>query len=44
MTVENTDPKVPFLVAHPEALLMKVWYPTEVATRDWHVKQDIVAG
>jgi nicotinamide phosphoribosyltransferase len=41
MTVENTDPKVPFLVAHPEALLMKVWYPTEVATRDWHLKHRI---
>jgi nicotinamide phosphoribosyltransferase len=40
MTVETTDPLCPWLDL--ETLLMKVWYPTTVATRSWHLKQAMV--
>lgn len=33
MTVENTDPHLPWLTNYVESLLMKVWYPCTVATR-----------
>lgn len=32
MTLENTDPKVPWLTNFLETLLVQVWYPTTVAT------------
>lgn len=32
-TVENTDPRFPWLVTFVETLLLKVWYPTTIATR-----------
>jgi nicotinamide phosphoribosyltransferase len=32
MTVENTDPRVPWLTNYVETLLTQVWYPTTVAT------------
>lgn len=32
MTVENTDPQLPWLTNAIESLLMHVWYPTTVAT------------
>lgn len=32
MTIENTDPKVPWLTNYLETLLLQVWYPTTVAT------------
>lgn len=38
-TVENTDERVPFLTNFIETLLMKVWYPTTVATLSWQIKQ-----
>lgn len=41
MTVENTDPEVPWLTNYVETLLTHVWYPSTVATVSWHVKQDI---
>lgn len=38
----NSDPKVPWLTNYAEtALLRGVWYPTTIATSDWHVKQVI---
>jgi nicotinamide phosphoribosyltransferase len=41
VTVENTDDRVPFLTNFIETLLMKVWYPTTVATLSWQIKQRI---
>lgn len=32
MTVENTDPEVPWLTNYLETILAQVWYPTTVAT------------
>ncbi len=33
MTVENTDPEVPWLTNYLETLLSEVWYPTTVCTQ-----------
>lgn len=41
MTVESTDPEVPWLVSAVETLLMRVWYPCTVATRSWHLRKVI---
>jgi nicotinamide phosphoribosyltransferase len=41
MTVESTDSKVFWLVSWLETLLLRVWYPTTVATQSWHLKQHI---
>lgn len=41
-TIENTDPKVPWLTTWVEtAALRAIWYPTTVGTISWHVKQVI---
>lgn len=37
-SIENTDPKVPFITNFVETLLMKVWYPTTVATLSKKIK------
>lgn len=39
MTVENTDPKVPWLTNYIETLLMQVWYPTTVCTISWRIRE-----
>ncbi|MGB8701730.1 MAG: nicotinate phosphoribosyltransferase [Thermosynechococcaceae cyanobacterium] len=41
MTVESTDPQVFWLVSWLETLLLRVWYPTTVATQSWYLKQRI---
>ncbi len=41
MTIENTDERFPWLTNWMETLLMKVWYPTTVATKSYYVKQII---
>ena len=42
-TIENTDPKVPWLTTWLEtALLRAIWYPTTVATQSWHIRQLIL--
>jgi len=38
MTIESTDPKVFWLVSWLETMLLRVWYPTTVATQSWHLK------
>ena len=38
-TIESTDDKVYWVVGFLETLLMKVWYPTTVATKSYYVKQ-----
>ncbi len=39
MTIESTDPELFWLVGWAETMLMKVWYPTTVATLGYNVKQ-----
>jgi nicotinamide phosphoribosyltransferase len=39
VTVENTDPNVPFLTNFVETLLVQTWYPSTVATLSRHIKQ-----
>jgi len=39
VTIESTDEKVFWVVGFLETLLMKVWYPTTVATKSYYVKK-----
>lgn len=41
MTVVNTDPDFHWLPSYVETALLRVWYPTTVATISWHVRQTI---
>jgi nicotinamide phosphoribosyltransferase len=41
MTVESTCPDCYWVPSYVETLLLRVWYPTTVATISWHVKQTI---
>lgn len=41
MTVESTDAQTYWLPSWMETQLMRVWYPTTVATISWHTKQTI---
>lgn len=43
MTIENTDPEVAWLTNYIETLLLKVWYPTTVATLSREIKKMIAA-
>jgi nicotinamide phosphoribosyltransferase len=43
MTIESTDPAVPWIVGWMETLLMKVWYPTTVATQSYAI-HEIIKG
>ncbi|HWK73420.1 MAG TPA: nicotinate phosphoribosyltransferase [Povalibacter sp.] len=38
-TVESTDPQCFWIASYIETLLLRVWYPTTVATISWHIKQ-----
>ncbi len=38
MTIENTDPKVPWLTNYLETLLSEIWYPTTVCTQSRAMK------
>lgn len=40
-TVESMDPELPWLVSWVEGLLLKVWYPTTVATLDFFTKLEM---
>jgi len=42
MTIENTDPAVPWLTNYLETLLSQVWYPTTVATQSRAMKENIL--
>jgi nicotinamide phosphoribosyltransferase len=42
MTIENTDPEFPWLTNYLESLLLKVWYPTTVATLSREIKRHIL--
>ena len=39
VTVESTDAKCFWIASYLETLLMRVWYPTTVATISWHIKK-----
>jgi nicotinamide phosphoribosyltransferase len=39
MTIENTDPNVPWLTNYLETLLVQTWYPTTVATQSYYMKR-----
>jgi nicotinamide phosphoribosyltransferase len=38
-TIESTDPRCFWIVSYLETLLLRVWYPTTVATISWHIKK-----
>lgn len=42
MSVESTDPRVPWIVSYLETMLMRVWYPITVATQSFHIKKLIL--
>jgi nicotinamide phosphoribosyltransferase len=39
LTIENTDPACAWLTSFLETALLRVWYPTTVATNSWATKQ-----
>lgn len=39
MTVEATDPAAFWIASYFETQLMRVWYPTTVATQSWHIRK-----
>ena len=39
MTIESTDTEVPWIAGWLETLLMKVWYPTTIATKSYFVRK-----
>jgi nicotinamide phosphoribosyltransferase len=43
VTIENTDPEFPWLPNYLETVLLKVWYPTTVATLSREIKK-IIGG
>ena len=40
-TIESTDKKVPWIAGFLETLLMKIWYPSNVATRSYDVRKTL---
>lgn len=43
ITVENTDPAVPWVTNYVETLLSQVWYPTTVATQSGAMRELVLA-
>lgn len=41
VTIESTDPQLPWVVSFIETLVLQVWYPITVATQSWHVREII---
>lgn len=41
LTCTNTDPRFPWLVSWFETMLMRVWYPTTVATQSYYIREII---
>ena len=39
MTIESTDSEVPWIAGFVETILMKLWYPTTIATKSYYIKQ-----
>lgn len=38
-TIESTDPQSFWIASYIETLLLRLWYPTTVASVSWHIKQ-----
>jgi len=38
-TVQSTDPQCFWIASYLETMLLRLWYPTTVATISWHIKQ-----
>ncbi len=43
MTIENTDPELPWLTNYLETILSQVWYPTTVCTQSRMMRKTIMA-
>jgi len=41
VVIENTDPKCFWLTSYVETLLLKIWYPTTIATKCYYIKKMI---
>jgi nicotinamide phosphoribosyltransferase len=41
LTIENTDPACAWLTSYLETALLRLWYPTTVATNSWFTRQTI---
>jgi nicotinamide phosphoribosyltransferase len=41
VTIESTDSRFPFVTTFFETLLLKLWYPTTIATQSFAIRQDI---
>jgi nicotinamide phosphoribosyltransferase len=41
LTIENTDPEFPWLTSYLETLLLKIWYPSTVATVSYNIRKVI---
>ncbi|WP_295819163.1 nicotinate phosphoribosyltransferase [uncultured Deinococcus sp.] len=44
LSCTNTDPELPWLVGWFETMLMRVWYPTTVATQSYFIREIIRAA
>ena len=42
LTIESTDEKVAWIVGWMETFLMKIWYPTTVATKSYYAREMIM--
>ena len=42
MSVESTDPEVFWVVSWLETQFVRMWYPTTVASKSWHIKRNIL--
>ena len=42
VTVENTDPEVPWLTNYIESLLLNIWYPITVGTLSREIKKNLI--
>lgn len=42
VTIESTDPAVPWIVSWIETMLVRVWHPINVATIGYHVRKNIM--
>ncbi len=42
MTIENTDPELPWVTNYVETLLSMIWYPSTVATQSRHMRQRVL--
>jgi len=39
MTIESTDTKVPWIAGWLETMIMRIWYPTNIATKSYYTRK-----